>query len=140
MSTRAFAGCNSKIRRFCVHVHLPTILFYPISLQGRGLPGCLLSRSMYDELLACLQRGRKPKKVGEGAPKPAPQWKVSEVRALEEALLQHGEGRTATTCQTVSAPSPSHAQDCLWAYQRLFLLARDTLGPREECTGMVFSR
>ncbi|CAK0786707.1 hypothetical protein CVIRNUC_009921 [Coccomyxa viridis] len=43
------------------------------------------------------KRGRKPKEAGEGAPKAPPQWKVSEVRGLEEALLQHGEGRTATT-------------------------------------------
>ena len=54
---------------------------------------------------ACLQRGRKAKEGGEGAPKAPPQWKVSEVRALEEALLQHGEGRTATKRRAVSALS-----------------------------------
>ena len=54
---------------------------------------------------ACVQRGRKAKEAGEGAPKAPPQWKVSEVRGLEEALLQHGEGRTATTRRAVSALS-----------------------------------
>ena len=59
-----------------------------------------------------MQRGRQPKEAVEPIPKPAPQWKVLEVRSLQEALLQHGEGRTAATRQAVSAPSPAHAQDC----------------------------
>ena len=61
----------------------------------------------------CVQRGRKAREAGEGAPRAAPQWKVLEVRGLEEALLQHGEDRTATTRRAVSAPSRSHAHDQL---------------------------
>ena len=74
--------------------------------------GCLaVCSSEAHELHACMQRGRKPKEAGEGAPKAPPQWKVSEVRGLEEALLQHGEGRTATTRRAVGAPPLSHMRD-----------------------------
>ena len=60
---------------------------------------------------------QKAKKLGEGGeapPKPLPQWKVSEVRALMEALLQHGEDRTATTRKAV--------RDLCHLYARLIFL------------------
>ncbi len=49
-----------------------------------------------DTVICLLQKSKKLGEAGEAPPKPLPQWKVSEVRALEEALLQHGEDRTAT--------------------------------------------
>ena len=49
-------------------------------------------------LCGALQKERKAK---EAAEKEVPQWKVSEVRAFVEALLQHGEGRTTATRATV---------------------------------------
>ena len=57
---------------------------------------------------------QKAKKLaGEEVPaKKLPKWKVFEVRALEEALLQHGEGRTAVTRKTVSTPLPSYCSPC----------------------------
>ena len=48
-----------------------------------------------------LQKGKKLAEAGEGPSKKLPRWKVFEVRALEEALLQHGEDRTATTRKAV---------------------------------------
>ena len=53
------------------------------------------------EATRLLQKGKKLAEAGEAPAKSLPQWKVFEVRALEEALLQHGEGRTATTRKAV---------------------------------------
>ena len=51
-----------------------------------------------------LQKGKKLGEGGEAAAKsaPVPQWKVYDVRNLEEALLQHGEGRTEMVRKAVS--------------------------------------
>ena len=59
---------------------------------------------LINKLYGWLQKGKKHGEGGEAAAKsaPVPQWKVYDVRNLEEALLQHGEGRTETIRKVVS--------------------------------------
>lgn len=64
------------------------------------LPLCDVHLQKCDSpLCGAVQRERKAK---EAAEKEVPQWKVNEVRALVEALLQHGEGRTTAARAAVS--------------------------------------
>jgi hypothetical protein len=71
-------------------------------------------------LCGALQKERKAK---EAAEKEVPQWKVYEVRALAEALLQHGEGRTTATCAAVRTLFwILSANSCVMAMQAVCLL------------------
>ena len=76
-------------------------------------------------LCGALQKERKAK---EAAEKEVPQWKVYEVRALVEALLQHGKGRTTATRAAVRALlwilSPAF---CVMAKQAVCLLVNCSL-------------
>ncbi len=73
-------------------------------------------RALWQREFWLLQKPKKLGEAGEAPPKPLPQWKVSEVRSLEEALLQHGEERTATTRKAVGASASfSYCYCCLSA-------------------------
>ena len=67
---------------------MPLLSLCDVHLQKSDSPLC-----------GALQRERKAKETAE---KEVPQWKVNEVRALVEALLQHGEGRTTAARAGVS--------------------------------------
>lgn len=76
-------------------------------------------------LCGAVQRERKAK---EAAEKEVPQWKVNEVRALVEALLQHGEGRTTAARAAVSTLFWMPFADCfVMAAQAVRLLSNCNL-------------
>ncbi len=78
---------------------------FPASLSCNHADGHGLTlMQMIKKLYGWLQKGKKLGEGGEAAAKSAPvaQWKVYDVRNLEEALLQHGEGRTESIRKAVS--------------------------------------